>query len=216
MKQSLIFIATQDPAFAREAKAILEGRGFQIESVANEQEVTLNITQLRPKVVLVDMSQSSTERVEWIRNLQADQLGTTVLVCVATGSDPTVQALLDAGAYDVVTGPLQTETLVPAIRRSAERQELLDELSSLRRALDGTHGCVLGLSETGISLEGVERELLVRALTKFSGNQTRAAKYLDISRRTLIYRMEKFGLRRRETPMEPMDTSIGEAAVLSQ
>lgn len=50
------------------------------------------------------------------------------------------------------------------------------------------------LPEEGISLEATERELISRALEKFSGNQTQAARYLDISRRTLIYRMEKHGL----------------------
>ncbi len=57
----------------------------------------------------------------------------------------------------------------------------------------------LDLPPHGISLEAVEKELIVRALEKFSGNQTHAAHYLDISRKTLIYRMEKFGLRRTET-----------------
>ncbi len=47
----------------------------------------------------------------------------------------------------------------------------------------------------GISLEGIEKELILKALEKFEWNQTQAAKYLDISRRTLIYRMEKYGLR---------------------
>lgn len=56
----------------------------------------------------------------------------------------------------------------------------------------------MDLPEEGISLEGIERELLIRALEKHSGNQTQAARYLDISRRTLIYRMEKHGLRREE------------------
>jgi two-component system NtrC family response regulator len=50
------------------------------------------------------------------------------------------------------------------------------------------------LPEEGISLEAIERELISRALEKFGGNQTQAARYLDISRRTLIYRMEKHGL----------------------
>jgi len=52
------------------------------------------------------------------------------------------------------------------------------------------------LPEQGISLDRVERDLLLRALEKFNWNQTQAARYLDISRRTLIYRMEKHGLRR--------------------
>jgi DNA-binding NtrC family response regulator len=53
----------------------------------------------------------------------------------------------------------------------------------------------LELPEEGISLEGIERELLLRALERSKGNQTQAARYLDISRRTFIYRMEKHGLR---------------------
>jgi DNA-binding NtrC family response regulator len=50
------------------------------------------------------------------------------------------------------------------------------------------------LPEEGLSLEAVERDLISRALERFAGNQTQAARYLDISRRTLIYRMEKHGL----------------------
>lgn len=50
------------------------------------------------------------------------------------------------------------------------------------------------LPEEGISLEAIERELITRALERFGGNQTNAAKYLDLSRRTLIYRMEKHGI----------------------
>jgi two-component system NtrC family response regulator len=54
----------------------------------------------------------------------------------------------------------------------------------------------LDLPPHGISLEAVEKELIVRALEKFNWNQTHAAQYLDLSRKTLIYRMEKFGLKR--------------------
>jgi two-component system NtrC family response regulator len=50
------------------------------------------------------------------------------------------------------------------------------------------------LPDEGISLEAVERDLISRALERFGGNQTQAAKFLDISRRTLIYRMEKYNL----------------------
>ncbi len=61
----------------------------------------------------------------------------------------------------------------------------------------------LELPENGISLESIERELLLRSLEKFNGNQTQAARYLDISRRTLIYRMEKHGLRQQDDAREP-------------
>lgn len=60
----------------------------------------------------------------------------------------------------------------------------------------------LDLPAHGISLEAVEKTLILRALKKFNWNQSRAAKYLDLSRKTLIYRMEKFGLRSLSTEQE--------------
>ncbi len=71
-------------------------------------------------------------------------------------------------------------------------EELPEELSTPT----GNAAAILwpDLPEDGISLEAIERDLINRALEKFGGNQTQAARYLDISRRTLIYRMEKYGL----------------------
>jgi two-component system NtrC family response regulator len=66
----------------------------------------------------------------------------------------------------------------------------------IRRIPAARDSFLLELPEAGVSLEGIERELLVRALDKFGWNQSQAARYLDISRRTLIYRMEKHGLKR--------------------
>jgi DNA-binding NtrC family response regulator len=54
----------------------------------------------------------------------------------------------------------------------------------------------LDLPQQGVSLEAIEKELLVRALQKFNWNQTHAARYLDISRKALIYRMEKHRIKR--------------------
>jgi two-component system NtrC family response regulator len=52
----------------------------------------------------------------------------------------------------------------------------------------------LKLPDEGIDLEEIEKEILVQSLEKHGWNQTRAAAYLNISRKTLIYRMEKFSL----------------------
>ena len=68
----------------------------------------------------------------------------------------------------------------------------------LRRERPASEEFHFELPPQGISLEGVEKELIIRALEKFNWNQTHAAQYLDISRKTLIYRMEKFGLRKEQ------------------
>jgi two-component system response regulator AtoC len=53
---------------------------------------------------------------------------------------------------------------------------------------------VVDLPEGGLSLEAVERALLLKALDRSGGNQSAAARLLGVSRDTLRYRMEKFGL----------------------
>jgi DNA-binding NtrC family response regulator len=50
------------------------------------------------------------------------------------------------------------------------------------------------LPETGLNLGAMEKELLIRALEKFEGNQARAAHFLQLSRRTFAYRLEKHGV----------------------
>jgi DNA-binding NtrC family response regulator len=52
----------------------------------------------------------------------------------------------------------------------------------------------IALPEKGTSLERVEEELLRQALSRTRGNQTRAAKLLNISRDALRYKMKKFQL----------------------
>jgi len=81
--------------------------------------------------------------------------------------------------------------LVLSAHKSIGEAELPEEI---RRTPPNASSFRIDLPDEGISLEGVERELIMRALERFNGNQTHAAKYLDISRRTLIYRIEKYGL----------------------
>ncbi len=51
------------------------------------------------------------------------------------------------------------------------------------------------LSMENQTLEEIERHAIVNVLRKTKGNQTKAAKLLDIPRHVLIYRIKKFGIR---------------------
>jgi two-component system NtrC family response regulator len=92
----------------------------------------------------------------------------------------------------------ELENIIERIVVLARDQEITvnDLPDFLRRERPAVEALHLDLPPHGISLEAVEKELIIRALEKFNGNQTHAAQYLDVSRKTLIYRMEKFGLRK--------------------
>jgi DNA-binding NtrC family response regulator len=90
----------------------------------------------------------------------------------------------------------QLENIVERIVLLSRGTEVtLDDLpdSLLSTAVLSRRG-LFNLPEEGISLERVERELLVEALRKFHGNKTQAARFLDLSRRTFSYRLKKFGI----------------------
>jgi len=70
--------------------------------------------------------------------------------------------------------------------------ELPEKLAKQDR---GVEDIILNLPEDGLSLKDLEKSLITKALDKFYGNQTRAAAYLGITRPTLIYRMEKYGMK---------------------
>jgi DNA-binding NtrC family response regulator len=52
----------------------------------------------------------------------------------------------------------------------------------------------LGLPAEGVNLEELERSLVVQALERAGGNQTRAAALLGLNRDQIRYRIEKFSL----------------------
>jgi DNA-binding NtrC family response regulator len=50
--------------------------------------------------------------------------------------------------------------------------------------------------DPGVSLQLVERQLIMDALRRFNWNRAKAARYLGISRKTLLYRIAKHGIER--------------------
>ena len=85
------------------------------------------------------------------------------------------------------------------LRNAIERAMLLldhdwlepDDFTTLTRTVSGAQ---FKLPAEGLNLEEVERQLLVQALERAGGNQTRAAELLGINRDQVRYRVEKFGL----------------------
>jgi DNA-binding NtrC family response regulator len=56
-------------------------------------------------------------------------------------------------------------------------------------------GCPYELPTEGVQLDDVVKGLIEQALQRENGNQSAAARLLGITRYTLRYRMEKYGLR---------------------
>jgi DNA-binding NtrC family response regulator len=92
------------------------------------------------------------------------------------------------------------------VRNAVERAMLLAEGSWLEPrdfpvlASKASSGQAIGLPPEGVNLEDLERSLVVQALERSGGNQTRAAALLGLNRDQIRYRIEKFGLVRAGSP----------------
>ncbi|MDH4100778.1 MAG: sigma-54 dependent transcriptional regulator [Nitrospirota bacterium] len=82
------------------------------------------------------------------------------------------------------------------ILRQGETLSIADLPERLTHKGETIAGLSLELPDEGISLEELEKTLLVMALDRHEGNQTKAAKFLGLTRPTLIYRMEKYGIQK--------------------
>ena len=75
--------------------------------------------------------------------------------------------------------------------RTIEVENLPVEIKNVQRAAQST---VVSLPDSGLSLEKVEIDLIQQALDKTSGNRSKAARLLGLTRDTLLYRMKKYSL----------------------
>jgi two-component system, NtrC family, response regulator AtoC len=86
------------------------------------------------------------------------------------------------------------------LRNAIERAMLLADADWLTPdllplfAARGSTAQTMELPEEGVHLETLERELVVQALRRTGGNQTKAAVLLGLNRDQIRYRIEKFGL----------------------
>jgi DNA-binding NtrC family response regulator len=110
---------------------------------------------------------------------EADYIRPTYLPIQVTGQPQSYENLTPVAIPDCV--PVESQPLVTATA------------TSWRPLASGRMIPVLELPKQGTSLEEVERELVGLALNQTGGNQTHAAKLLDISRDALRYKMKKFG-----------------------
>src|SRR5262249_3441638 len=90
---------------------------------------------------------------------------------------------------------------VRELRNAVERAMLLGagpwltaDLLPIAAGAGSTVRVMLELPDDGVNLETLERELVVQALKRTGGNQTKAATLLGLNRDQIRYRIEKFGL----------------------
>jgi two-component system NtrC family response regulator len=109
--------------------------------------------------------------------------------------DPEALAMLTAYGWPGNVRELENSIERASVLKRGDTITPAELPDKLKREKTSVENIILNLPDEGIALEDLEKSLIIKALEKHKGNQTRAAEYLGITRPTLIYRMEKYGIK---------------------
>ncbi|MEX8495943.1 sigma-54-dependent transcriptional regulator [Sphaerotilus sp.] len=140
----------------------LDLAGFAVDAHGSVEQARPQVQTGLPIVVVCDVRLPGMTGTAWLRELHALDAELPVILITGHGDIAmAVQAVQD-GAYDFIEKPCSSERLVSVVRRAADKRQLLMEVHTLRRQLDGWHGIQATLIGRSAQMERVRR--MVRTL----------------------------------------------------
>ncbi|GAH37770.1 unnamed protein product, partial [marine sediment metagenome] len=135
MSPRKILLVDDEPHVLELLSVALEEEGYTILLANNGKEALAQLKKEQPQVVLLDIRMPGLDGVEVLRRIKEINQASSVIMMTAYGAMDTVVKVIQLGAYDYLTKPLDLEKVKVLIRRSLEAQELAQEVTSLRSKL---------------------------------------------------------------------------------
>ena len=144
-----ILVVDDDSSLRRIMKIQLEEAGYEVTLAVDGEQAHALIRDQAPALVITDLNMP-TSGLDLLERITTEDLQTTVIVITAFATVETAEAAMKLGAYDYVTKPLDFEALLQVVGRALERQHLIEEVRTLRSALDQRYGLegIVGRSKT--------------------------------------------------------------------
>ncbi len=139
MKRNHIFVVDDDSSLRRVMKMQLEEAGYEVSLATDGDQAWKMLKEVEPQLIITDL-QMPTSGLELLGRIAKEGMQTTVIVVTAFGTIETAVEAMRMGAYDYVTKPIDFEALVLIVQRAMERQNLIEEVRTLRSALDERYG----------------------------------------------------------------------------
>lgn len=139
MKPKHILVVDDDSSLRRVMKIQLEEAGYSVALASDGDEAWHMLRDTDPQLVITDLRMPTTG-LELLKRITHAGMQATVIVVTAFGTVETAVEAMKMGAYDYVTKPLDFDALLLVVKRAMERQDLMEEVRTLRSALDERYG----------------------------------------------------------------------------
>ncbi|HEX8912464.1 MAG TPA: response regulator [Humisphaera sp.] len=198
-------LVVEDEARLRELLArVLPGWGFEVAVARSAEEATKLAAADPPDVVVLDLNLPGEDGLAFFAKLRARWPQVQGIVQTGFGSVESARQAIHLEVVEFLTKPASLGDLERALDRAVRKlsaappvipPELLveadeedddDEGAGIDVPTDAPAGAA------GKTLEEVERQHILAALSRNGGNRTATALELGISRRTLYYKLEEY------------------------
>jgi DNA-binding NtrC family response regulator len=134
-----ILVVDDDESTRTYLARFLSSRGYQVEVANSGEELLARLAGgYRPSAITLDMLLPGVDGKELLRSLQKRGVAIPVVVISGVGQISTVVEAVKMGASDYLLKPFDEEELLLAIENALEKQELRNEIKTLRHQLDAT------------------------------------------------------------------------------
>ena len=149
-----VLIVDDDPSACALIQTSLQRRGFQVVSLTSPQEAASLLVREDLDAVVTDLNMRGMNGIELCERVAATRPELPVIVITAFGSIDTAVAAIRAGAYDFITKPFETDSLVMALDRAIAHHNLRQEVKRLREVVNHSQqfGSLLGSSPVMVEL----------------------------------------------------------------
>jgi two-component system chemotaxis response regulator CheY len=99
-------------------KKILEGAGYNVVGeAANGQEAIDKYKELKPGLVILDITMPEKNGIEAAREIRAFDGSATIIMCSAMGQQSYVIEAIQAGARDFIVKPFANDRVLEAVKK---------------------------------------------------------------------------------------------------
>lgn len=178
--EALVLLVEDDPDIAELVQFHLEKNNFRVAHIANGAEALLQIDQLEPDLVLLDLMLPGVGGLDILRKMREKESGRKIPIIIvsANGEESDVVIGLELGADDYVVKPFGPKELLARAKAALRRsRELTQKTENAAQAADRVvvGGMVIDQSRHEVTLNGKSLPLtlaefrLLEALTSRPG-----------------------------------------------
>ena len=133
-----ILVVDDEPGIRTALGQLLEYEGYEVRTAPAAADALAEYERFRPHLVFLDIKMAGMDGLDALRRLRQIDPAAVVVMISGHGTIKTAVEATQAGAYDFLEKPLDTDRVLLLLRHALEHADLADENARLRETLRDT------------------------------------------------------------------------------